>query len=189
LPPTSQQPYRAGFADPLIAKADSNPYTANAARPLLNSTMGQKLTGLALTPDHAANLDSALQRSNTMFQTRAKALGGSATVENMNDQHAAGVDPQVLWDAATEGIPGLIKGAVRVGSNFLGGSTPNVRAELAKLLLQSGPNADVMGSLGPAVAAQARRAAMARALMGAGIGGVATGVPALSGGYNGRPSQ
>ena len=175
LDPAAQQPFRAGFADPVIAKAESGAFTANAARPLLNTTMQNKLDAFATSPLSAQKLRESLQRSDAMFQTRAKALGNSATVENANDQHASGIDPSALWDAASEGIPGLIRGAVRVGSNFLGGSTPAVRSALGDALLMHGPGADVAGRLAPAIKAQIQRAALARAIAGGLLGGGAAG--------------
>lgn len=176
LPQGAQQPFRVGFSDPLIAKAEATAPTANAARPLLNDATQAKLAALSLhngpyQPGAENAVEQRLGRSNTMFQTRAKALGGSSTVENMNDQHASGIDPSALWDAATEGIPGLVRGAMRVGKNFLGGSTPAVRSALGEALLMHGPGADVAGKLGPAVQMQITRAALARALAAGGVGG------------------
>lgn len=172
--PTAQQPFRAGFADPLIAKSDATPYTANAARPLLNPATQAKLDAVATSPQAAQNLRDSLGRSNTMFQTRAKALGGSPTVENINDQSASGVDPMQIWDAVSEGIPGLIRGAARVGGNLLGGSTPRVRSALGEALLMHGQGADVMSRLAPAVQSQIRSARLAKMIAGGAFGGAAS---------------
>ena len=159
LASTSQQPFRVGFSDPVIAKAELTPYTANAARPILNDAMQAKLSALSLhngpyQPGAENAVEQRLGRENTMFETRRHALGGSSSVENMNDQHAGGIDPLAIYDGVTEGPMGMIKAAATVGRNFLGGSTPAVRS-----------------ALGPAIQSQIRRAALARLLTGMGMGG------------------
>lgn len=183
IPEAAQAPFRIGFSDPLITAAARTPYTANAARPLLNMAMTQKIGGIA-QPDAAALLARRLGRSNQMFQTRAKALGGSSTVENINDQSAQGIDAAGLWDALTEGVPGMIRAGVRMGKNFLGGSTPAVREHLGRALMMAGPDADVAGAMAPAVASAAKRAALAQRLMG----GVTGGAAGLAGGLPTTPS-
>lgn len=175
-PADAQQPFRVGFADPVLAKVEATPHTANAARPLLNDAMQTKLGALSLhngpyQPGAENAVEQRLGRSDTMFQTRAKALGGSSTVENMNDQAAGGIEASDLWDVARNPVEGTLRTAGRLAANFLGGSTPAVREALGRALLMHGPDADVAAALGPAVKAQLQRAALARAIAAGSFGG------------------
>lgn len=178
MAPDAQQGFRVGYGDKLIERAERTPHGANAARPLLNDAQKANLEAMSLhqgptRPGSPDEIATRLGRSNTMFQTRAKALGGSATVENANDQAASGIDPLALYESARGGVMGMVKLGANVAGNFLGGSTEAVRSALGKALMMHGAGSDVVGALGPAVMAQIKRAALARAIAGSMFGGAA----------------
>jgi hypothetical protein len=81
-------------------------------------------------------------REQTMFQTRQTALGGSATAQNLNDHAAMGVDPHLVG-AVGHILSGNIGGAVgslgKLMANGWSGNTPQVRQQVAQILLQRAP--------------------------------------------------
>lgn len=173
LPNASQSAYRAGYADPLIEGIVNAAPGVNKARGLMNDGTAAELNALSLhngpfQPGAPTPLDQSINRSNTMFQTRQAALGGSKTADNLADQAASGLDPVMIAHALTGGTGGLVHGALRVAGNTLSGATPQVRQALGRMLLMHGPNADVAGALGGAVNNQARVAALARGLVAGG---------------------
>jgi hypothetical protein len=176
LEPAAQQGFRVGYSDPLIAKAERTAQTANAARPLLNDAQQANLGAMSLhngpsLPGAPDELAARLARSNTMFETRAHALDGSRTADNLADQAEAAIEPSMLLHAASGNIMEVARGAVGAIGRAVSGSTPAVRSALGRALMMSGDNSDVVGALGPAVTSQIKRAALARAIMGGGFGG------------------
>jgi hypothetical protein len=73
-----------------------------------------------------------------MFETRNHALGGSRTADNLNDHEAMGVDPHLVGQIMTGNWHGAVRTALSAGKNALSGNTPEVRKEVANILLQSG---------------------------------------------------
>lgn len=81
-----------------------------------------------------------LGREMTMFETRDAALGGSKTADNLNDHAAMAVDPHLVTQIATGNWHGALRTAVSAGHNAISGNTPEVRREIANILLQNGGN-------------------------------------------------
>ena len=73
-----------------------------------------------------------------MFETRNAALGGSKTADNLNDHAAMGVDPHLVGQIMTGNWHGAVRSALSAGHNAISGNTPQVRQEVAKILLQNG---------------------------------------------------
>jgi hypothetical protein len=61
-------------------------------------------------------LQRQIGRENTMFQTRNQAMGGSKTVDNLNDDAAMAVSPEVI---------GVLRNVV--SGNFGGAVKPRLR--------------------------------------------------------------
>jgi hypothetical protein len=194
MSPEEQQGFRVGYSDPIIAKAERTAETANAARPLLNDAQQANLGAMSLhqgpyQPGAPDALAQRINRSNTMFETRARATGGSKTADNLADQAESGIEPSMALHAVSGDVPALLRGGLSTIGRALTGSSPAARAALARALMISGPNADVVGALGPAVASQATRAAIARALGGATFGGAAAGAGLIDAENNSRPQR
>lgn len=178
LSPEAQQGFRVGYSDPLIAKAERTAHGANAARPLLNDAQQANLRAMALhngpvRPGAPDELATRLGRSHTMFETRAHALGGSRTADNLADQSEAAIEPAMVLHLASGNVHEIARGAIGAIGRAVSGSTPAVRSALGKALTMHGAGSDVVGALGPAVAAQIKRAALARAIAGSMFGGAA----------------
>ena len=143
LTPAQQQAFRAGYADPQISQVKNAAWGTNKARPLTSDAIRQEFGAFAASPGRAGTLQRQIGRENTMFQTRNQALGGSRTVENLNDDAAMGVAPEVMGvikNVMTGNFGGAVKTALSAGQNALTGNTPAVRSEVAKVLLQNGRN-------------------------------------------------
>jgi hypothetical protein len=84
-----------------------------------------------------------LEREQTMFEVRQQALGGSKTMDNQNDHAAMAIDPHLVG-AVGHILHGNIGGAVasvgKLVANGWTGNTPQVRQQVAKILLQRAPN-------------------------------------------------
>lgn len=134
LAPEAQQGFRAGYADPLIEQAQGGAMGVNKARPFTSDAYKDEINAFA-APGRAQALAEALGRENTMFETRAHAVGGSRTADNLADESAFKLDPGFIaalfgghWGAAArQGVAGV--------SNLATGTLPSVRAELGKMLL------------------------------------------------------
>jgi hypothetical protein len=142
LQPPGQQAFRSGYADPLIADAQKSPFGTNAARPLTSPAFQDEAAVMA--PGNPL-MQRRLTRENTMFETRNAAMGGSKTADNLNDHAAMGVDPHLIGQIMTGNWHGAVRTALAAGHNALTGNTPEVRAAVARIILQNGqslaPNA------------------------------------------------
>lgn len=140
LPAEGQAAFRSGYVDPLIEKAQGAAFGANKAQPLINDAF-QAEAG-AMAPGNPL-MQRQIGREQTMFETRQQALGGSRTADNLADASAMAVDPHLVG-AIGHVLSGNIGGAVRsVGSllaNGWTGNTPQVRQQVAQILLQRAPN-------------------------------------------------
>jgi hypothetical protein len=138
--PAGQQAFRTGYVDPLIADVQKAAPGVNKARPLLNDAFRAEAGVMA--PGNA-QMQARLARENTMFETRQHALGGSRTADNLADEHAMAIDPHLVG-AVGSILHGNIGGAVhavgRLVANGWTGNTPEVRAQIARILLQRAPN-------------------------------------------------
>lgn len=137
LPQGGQRAFRSGYADPLIADAQSGAFGANKARSLTSDAFRDEATAMA--PGNAM-MQRRLGREMTMFETRNHALGGSRTADNLNDHAAMGVDPHLVGQILTGNWHGAVRSVLSAGHSALSGNTPAVRQEVANVLLQNGAN-------------------------------------------------
>lgn len=89
-------------------------------------------------PDPRDIMMSRLGRENTMFETRATALGGSKTADNLADQGAMGLDPSIIGHVLSGNHVGAMRGIFNAVSNGWNGNTPEVRRQVANILLSRG---------------------------------------------------
>lgn len=142
LSPEGQQAFRSGYVDPLIESAQGSAMGVNKARPFTSDAAQQEIDAFA-APGRADALKQKIERENTMFATRNRALGGSKTADNLANEAAMGVSPEVLSVAKhiiSGNFGGAVKGALTAGKNAFTGNTPEVRQAVAELLLQNGKN-------------------------------------------------
>jgi hypothetical protein len=133
----AQTAFRRGYADPQISYAQNAPFGTNKARPFTSDAMRQEFEAFTV-PGRGAQLQRQIGREQTMFETRNQALGGSRTVDNLNDHAAMGVDPHVLSKVLSGDWHGAVKSVINAGQNVLSGNTPEVRRQIAGILLQTG---------------------------------------------------
>lgn len=142
----SQQGFRQGYADTVAAKIERGAEGVNATRPLTSQKAQAELDALSLhqgpvQPDKLGGAAQRLARERTMFETRNQALGGSRTVDNLNDDAAMAVSPEVIGvikNVVTGNFGGALHTAIAAGRNGLTGNTAAVRKEVANILLESG---------------------------------------------------
>ena len=137
LQPRGQQAFRAGYADPLIQQAQGAAFGANKARPLINDAFADEAAAMA---PRNAQMQRRIGREDTMFQTRHAAVGNSKTAENLADDGAMGIDPTLVGQLLSGNWGGALRSALGAGQNMLSGNTPQVREEVARILLQRGQN-------------------------------------------------
>jgi hypothetical protein len=137
LPAQGQAAFRSGYVDPLISQAQGAAFGVNKARPLINDAFQAEAGAMAPGNDM---MQRRLAREQTMFETRNHALGGSRTVDNLNDNAAMAVDPHLIGQIVTGNWHGALRSALSAGHNALSGNTPAVRQEVANILLQNGAN-------------------------------------------------
>lgn len=144
LAPEGQQAFRAGYVDPLIGQTQGAAFGVNKARPLMNDAF-QAEAG-AMAPGNPL-MQRRIGREHTMFETRNTAMGGSKTADNLADQAAMGVDPTLVGNVLSGNWSGAMRSAVSAGSNALTGNTPQVRQEIARILLQNGVSAGALNHM------------------------------------------
>lgn len=174
--PEAQQAFRVGYADPQIAQVQSGAFGTNKGRPFTSDATRDEFSAFA-APGKGDMLQRQIGRENTMFETRQTALGGSKTVDNLNDHEAMGVDPHlvsVVGHVLAGNVPGAVKTMLHSGYNALTGNTPAVRAEVAKILLQRAPQINPQAlemMVSQTVARIQKMQTIARGLSGAGVAG------------------
>lgn len=139
----SQQGFRGGYADTLAARIESTASGSNKVRPLSSIKATDELSALSLhqgpvQPGYLDPLSQRLGREQRMFQTRNAATGNSKTAENFADDAAMAVDPGMITNVITGNYGAALRSAIHAGHNRLTGNTPEVRAEVARILLQRG---------------------------------------------------
>jgi hypothetical protein len=107
LRPEAQAAFRAGYVDPLIAQTRGAAFGVNKARPFLNDAFRDEAAAMA--PGNSL-MQRRLAGQQTMFERRGHALGGSRTMDNMNDHDALAVDPVAATTAIGHGISGNVHG-------------------------------------------------------------------------------
>jgi len=175
--PGEKQGFRAGYADRLIEAIQGGAMGQNKARPFTSMAMQTELPVIA--PQRSGvPMMAKIGREDTMFKTRAEALGNSKTVENLNDQAAAGVNPEVIGNVVSGNYMAAIRNLVGRSTGALSGYTPKVREALARALL-AGDGATLEPMLQQIASTQAQRDKIIKALTTGLLGGstnLATGV-------------
>lgn len=178
----AQQAFRAGYVDPQIAQVKNAAFGTNKARPFTSDAVRQEFDAFA-APGKAEQLQRQIARENTMFQTRNQAMGGSKTADNLNDDAAMAVSPEVIGvikNIVTGNFGGAVRTAISAGKNGLTGNTAAVRQEVANILLQTGRKISpgAMENMVDAVLRRALKAAKIAENVGRGAtGGVVATVP------------
>lgn len=178
----SKAAFRVGYADPQISQVQNAAFGTNKARPFTSDAVKQEFDAFAV-PGRADQLQRQIGRENTMFQTRNQAMGGSKTVDNLNDDAAMAVSPEVigvLKNVVSGNFSGALHTAISAGKNGLTGNTAAVRQEVANILLQSGKNIPKgkMQDMVDGVLQRALHVARVAESMGRGaVGGAVTTVP------------
>lgn len=174
-----QAAYRAGYVDPLIEQTQSAAVGVNKARPFTSDAFRSEAA--AMTPMRTGNqMSRQLGRENTMFETRAQALGGSKTADNLADEAAVGADPSMLRDLITGNVGGLVRSGIQAGVRGLTGNTPAVREEIGRILTLRGGNVTPaqMQSIVDEAQRRVQAAHLRSLLMYGGAGGALAAAPA-----------
>lgn len=137
-PPAQQAAFRTGYVDPLIEGAQGAAFGANKARPLTSDAFQAEAGAMA---PGAPLMGRRLERENTMFETRRQATGGSQTADNLADAAGAGLNPTLVAHALMGNVGAVARHALTAATNAMTGNTPQVRSEIARLLLMRGENA------------------------------------------------
>ena len=136
LGPRGQQAFRTGYVDPAIAQTQGAAFGVNKARPFINDAFRDEAAAMAPGNDL---MQRRLDRENTMFSTRERALGGSKTADNQAHADALGINPVAVMHVATGNYHGAIASIIHAGSKF-SGNTPAVRKAVSDILLRNGSN-------------------------------------------------
>ena len=157
--------YRAGYSDRLLAPLEAAAPGVNKARPLLDSKNSADLGLMASDP---ALLNRQLTREDVMFQTRARALGGSQTADNLaNEKDAANLLKGAATTAghlATFNLMGLARQAGDLFANLATGKNEKTREMIARMLLSQNPQAATVPAIVNAAKVNGREAAVAAAV-------------------------
>jgi len=133
--PQGQIGYRAGYADKLIGDAQGVAPGVNKARPLMNDAF-QDESAVMAPGSHL--MQRRIERENTMFETRNKALGGSDTARLQAEQRDLSMsDPHVLGSIATGHYGAAAK---HLASRLIAearGLTPRVAERMAETLMET----------------------------------------------------
>lgn len=130
MTPDQQAAFRAGYADPLAAKIEKMPITADRTGPLLRD---KEMTELGRLSNDPEALMEAIKRERTMSETFKRVAGGSPTAENLADM--GGLDVSAIASALKGDIPGMTTRAVRKIADLTTGKTDAVKLEIAKALI------------------------------------------------------
>lgn len=174
MTPEQQAAARVGYADPLIERMQGGGVGVNKAREFTSDAMRAELPVVA-APGRAPSMMERIGRENTMFETRATAMGGSKTADNLSDNAAAAVNPEIITNLASGNIPAALRNLVVRSGDNLGGNTPRVREEIARILLANGRDPALTDMLGRAVTSEARARQVAQALLRGVYGGAGAG--------------
>lgn len=159
MPRGEQNAFRAGYADPLIAKVESSSIspTTNKARPLMSDKTAAEFPAIAI-PQRADKMGRRIAREQRMFETANAALGGSKTADNLAD--AADLnkfDPSIMTNLLQGRPIAAVVSALTKALNEAKGMPPSVLTQLSRALMETDP----------AVASQLLAAGSNRALNGA----------------------
>lgn len=176
MQPGEQNAFRAGYADPLIAKVESAAPGVNKARGLVNDKTTAEMQRFAV-PQRMPRYQRQIGREQRMFETRNQALGGSKTADNLADQAEMNIfDPTIMGNLLSMNILGAGQAASRQAIANIQGLSPTVRARLADFLLERNSSIAmqrIAGAIAQGKKITARDIANIRLLVGAGVlGGV-----------------
>lgn len=143
LSPDEQSAFRAGYADPMIARVESSSIspTTNKARMLMTEKTGQEFPAFA-APGRADQLGTRIAREQRMFETANAALGGSKTADNLAD--AADLnkfDPAIMTNLMHGRPVQAVISAVTKALNESRGMPPSVLTRLSQSLMETDPGA------------------------------------------------
>jgi len=184
MTPEQQAAARVGYADPLIERMQGGTQGVNKAREFTSDAMRTELPVVA-APGRAPSMMDRIGRENTMFETRAAAMGGSKTADNLSDNAAAAVNPEIFGNLASGNIMGALRNVIVRSGDNMGGNTPRVREEIARILLSHGRDPQLTDMLGRAVTSEARARQVAQALLRGVYGGAGAG----AGNYAGQRTK
>lgn len=141
--PDEQGAFRAGYADPMIARVEgaSISPTTNKARPLMTEKTGQEFPAFA-APGRGDQMGTRIAREQRMFETANSALGGSKTADNLAD--AADLnkfDPSIMTHLMQGRPVAAVISAVTKALNESRGLPPSVLTRLSQSLMETDPAA------------------------------------------------
>lgn len=143
MSPDEQAAFRAGYADPLIARVEAmsaSPST-NKARSLITPKTGEEFPAFA-APGRGDQMGNRIAREQRMFETSNAALGGSKTADNLADAaEMQRFDPGVMSSLMRGDIVGSLMAGGRSMLNEASGTPPRVVEQLARALMETDPNA------------------------------------------------
>lgn len=162
MTPEQQAAFRAGYADPVLARIEAAPVGVNKARPL---TSGKAQAELPAMAKDGPLLQRQIARENTMFETGNAALGGSKTADNMADAaESASFNYGPLLN--------VLQGNWKTAASQLGPTITNAmqgrNSATQELLARQLMGRNVQGAIAPAIAADQRfagQSALAELLM------------------------
>lgn len=141
LPGGEKSAFRAGYADPQIARVEAAAMspTTNKARMLITEKTGQEFPAFAI-PQRADKMGRRIAREQRMFETANTALGGSKTADNLADAaEMSKFDPGVMMNLLRgRPIQAAVDAVMKV-ANEAQGMPPQVLDRLAKALLETNP--------------------------------------------------
>ncbi|SDJ18912.1 hypothetical protein SAMN05428983_0554 [Agrobacterium fabrum] len=141
MTPDEQAAFRAGYADPLIARVESaaGSPTTNKARALNTPKNREEFQAIA-SPDQADQLGRRIGREQRMFETLNQTTGGSRTADNLADMDdIANFDPAVLTNLFSGGWKAAAIGAVTRALNEGKGLPPRVIEKVGRSLMTTDP--------------------------------------------------
>jgi hypothetical protein len=136
-----QAAFRAGYADPLIAKVESSAAngTTNKARALNTPKYREEFQAFA-PPEQAPQLGRRVGREQRMFETLNQAVGGSRTADNVADfDDIANFDPAVLTNLFQGKWKTAALTAVAKVLNEGKGTPPRVIERVGRALMATDP--------------------------------------------------
>lgn len=178
MTPEEQAAFRAGYADPLIARVEATAAApgTNKARPLITPKTGDEFPAFA-APGRADRLGNRIAREQQMFETSNAALGGSKTADNLADAaDMAQFDPELLTGLLS-GTPirSILSSVGRRVAAEAGGMSPRVIERVGRALIETNPKAakQLLTAGAENVAQNELRRAVMAALIGGGSGATA----------------
>lgn len=142
MTPEEQAAFRAGYADPAIARLEgmSMSPTTNKARVLQTPKYEQEFPAFA-APGEADRLGRRIKREQDMFDTTRIATGGSATSDNIADAaDLQKLDPSIMSALLRQDYVGALMTGASKAFNTAQGMPPSVTERLAKAIMGTDPD-------------------------------------------------